>query len=356
MELKYKPDFEEAKRYWRAFWDKEIIDRPYVIITSPKNGLIQSPHPPYMAGSDGNYKEALEMYESWASTIYFGAEAIPFFEISLGPDEIAASLQGAGELVKDEETKTSWLNPFVKDWNSFPEIKIDEESAAWKRIIDFYQYGATFSEGKFLLGGLDFHTNMDLLRAIRGSDNLCIDLLDCPEEIEKRMKEARKIFPFVYEAMYKAGRMKERGTIGWIPLYCEGRFAVIQCDFICMISPTLSRKFVIPALEEEASYLDHCIYHLDGPGTFPHLDNILAISKIDAIQWVPGDGQPPHIRWMDLFKKILSRNKSVIIYPNSIEEIKIFHKELGPKGVVYQIGLPSEKEAEELITWLRIHT
>lgn len=120
MELKYKPDFEEAKRYWRAFWDKEIIDRPYVIITSPKNGLIQSPHPPYMAGSDGNYKEALEMYESWASTIYFGAEAIPFFEISLGPDEIAASLQGAGELVKMRKQKLPGLIPLLKIGTASP--------------------------------------------------------------------------------------------------------------------------------------------------------------------------------------------------------------------------------------------
>jgi hypothetical protein len=35
--------------------------------------------------------------------------------------------------------------------------------------------------------------------------------------------------------------------------------------------------------------------NLDGPGTLPHLEDILGISEIDAIQWVPGAGDPPLI-------------------------------------------------------------
>ena len=51
MNLKYKPDFEEARKYWDAFWNKEIIDRPCIVTTSPKDGGSQAPHPLYRAGS-----------------------------------------------------------------------------------------------------------------------------------------------------------------------------------------------------------------------------------------------------------------------------------------------------------------
>ena len=37
--MRYKPDLEEAKRYWRAFWEKEIIDRPAMCVTAPRRGM-----------------------------------------------------------------------------------------------------------------------------------------------------------------------------------------------------------------------------------------------------------------------------------------------------------------------------
>jgi 5-methyltetrahydrofolate--homocysteine methyltransferase len=58
-----------------------------------------------------------------------------------------------------------------------------------------------------------------------------------------------------------------------------------------MISPEMCRRFVVPALEYEASCLKHNIYHYDGIGALTHLDDILAIQSIDGIQWVPGAGQ-----------------------------------------------------------------
>ena len=99
--LKYKPDFEIAKKYWQAFWKKEIIDRPCVFIKTPQNNKEQKKYPPYMAGVDGKYEEALNMFDEWASSTYFGAEAVPFFEISFGPDQFSAFLGAELEMAKD---------------------------------------------------------------------------------------------------------------------------------------------------------------------------------------------------------------------------------------------------------------
>ena len=57
MDIKYKPDFERAKTYWKAFWEKEVIDRPLISITAPKDN-VQQKTDRYLAGSDGNYLEA----------------------------------------------------------------------------------------------------------------------------------------------------------------------------------------------------------------------------------------------------------------------------------------------------------
>ena len=35
--LKYKENFAETKEYFRAFWEKEVIDRPLIAVKCPKN-------------------------------------------------------------------------------------------------------------------------------------------------------------------------------------------------------------------------------------------------------------------------------------------------------------------------------
>lgn len=65
MKLKYKNDFKEAKKYWNAFWEGEIIDRPLIIASFPKyeNKIVTGP--PYLSGIDGNYKEVIEKFEEY---------------------------------------------------------------------------------------------------------------------------------------------------------------------------------------------------------------------------------------------------------------------------------------------------
>ena len=111
----------------------------------------------------------------------------------------------------------------------------------------------------------------------------------------------------------------------------------------------------MPALEEESSYLDHCCYHLDGPDALVHLDDILSIKGIDAIQWIPGEGNPPQVEWLDLLKKIQNAGKGLHILA-SPEEVKVFHKALRPEGVIYDIQASSKQEAEDLLKWLKKNT
>ena len=56
------------------------------------------------------------------------------------------------------------------------------------------------------------------------------------------------------------------------------------------------------------------LYHLDGKGALIHLDKILAIEKIDAVQWQPGDGAGFGYKWIQIISCI---NKAVRFSKNS---------------------------------------
>ena len=356
MQLQYKPDFEETKTAWRHFWARESWRRPLIHAPLPRNpaaplSWAESPsHHAYYRKLKGDWDDWFSRIDRWLEETIFPAETIPFLSPDLGPDQFAAFL-GSPLQFSDGSPDTNWVEPMVADWNEF-EFRLDPENPSWKLILDLSRRMAAHARGRYLVGTCDLHSNADTLSALRNPEQLCLDFFDDPDAISVAMKKVRALYQSVYEGLYAAaGSDAETGTIGWIPTWSEGRFATIQCDFICMVSPEISRKFIIPALEEEAGFLDHCIYHLDGPGALPHLDDILAIKKIDAIQWVSGAGQKPMHEWLDVLKKCQKAGKGLQIHDLDCEQAKQLHRELDPAGVVYCVSAKSADEVEDLARW-----
>lgn len=354
--MDFKKQLEHTRIYADAFWQHEMIDRPYVAVTAPiqDSDFTWTPAISFRTCMEENYDSVLKPFLEKTNRTYFAGEALPNLEITLGPDQYAAFLGGSVEV--SSEGYTTWVRPCVKDWKDFSAVIDESENSYFNKVKKYYQYAAEFCKDKFMINMLDLHSNMDALSALRGAENLCLDLYDCPEEVHRVLGEVRKTYPVVYNMAYETGKMSEVGTIGWSPLYCAGRSAVLECDFSCLLSPQQGREYVFPAIMEEADILDHCIYHLDGKQALVHLDTILSIDKIDCIQWVPGEGQPRTIGWMDLLKKIQAAGKSLWIYDWTAEEIMAYHKELEPDKVAYTLNVSTPAEADALLEYLSKNT
>jgi hypothetical protein len=353
VELVYKPDFEEAKKYWRAFWAGEVIDRPCVYVTSHREDARAIAGPPGMNGFL-DPDQILPVIDEILEQTIFHAEAVPFFLPNFGPDQFAAWL-GAELHYEESSGSTSWSVPMIEDWDADGKDIDHPHGIWWEKALGYYRRAAKHADDKFLIGFPDYHSNMDALSALRGPQNLCMDLWDIPEAVDRAMARVRKAFAPTFEAVELAGNMPGRGYMSWLPYYSEGRFAVLQCDFACMVSPEHFRRWILPALEEESSYLDNAVYHYDGPDALVHLQDVLSIPGIHSIQWVPGSGNPPQIEWMDLLKEIRKAGKGLVL-GGPPDEVKQIHRELGPEGIFYITWVPSEKEAEDLLAWLRKNT
>lgn len=354
MELVTKPDFEEARQRWRAFWQHEIMGRPCAAVRAPKAGVEHVPAPPYMAEARQPPDLVAQQHCRHAEATFWGGEAIPFHDPTFGPDAFAAFL-GAELRTSPDSAETSWAVPFVDCWDDILPLRLDLRGDTFARTIALVKAFAEVGKGRLLAGMLDLHSNMDALAAIRGLERLLMDLLDTPELVDRAMAEVRAFYRPVYEAIYEAGDMVCWGTIGWLPFYCEGRFATVQSDVICMLSPRQFRRWVLPALEEECAYLDHSILHLDGPGALVHLEDLLAIKDLDGIQWVPGAGNPPQHEWMDLLKRIQAAGKSLYLSADA-DLVRLYQRELRPELVFYDCWCATEEAARELLHWLEAHT
>jgi hypothetical protein len=358
MQLKYKPDFDAARAAWNYYWAGEKWKRPLVVpVPVPKNAGVKAEFPDkkrYFHVLTGNYRQRFDLIESWLENHVYAAEAIPAFGPDHGPDQFAACL-GAALHFSPDSPETSWVEPFVDDWADVLPLKLDEENAVWQSWVKFTRLLAGHARGKYLVRVCDLHANADALSAIRGPDRLCLDFYDCPELVEQAMRDVRRLYQPVYNRLYEAaGYNRAIGTSGWAPFWCEDKFATIQCDFICLVSPETARRYILPALEEEAEFLDHCVFHLDGPGALPHLDGILSIKKIDVIQWVPGAGRPKMWtpEWLDILKRCQKAGKGLQIYDLTIDEAKSVHRQLVPAGLVYCVSASTVGEVEEFCRWL----
>lgn len=354
MPLTTKPDLDRVQDVWNHFWAGEMLGRPPVVASVTKPGMepFKEERHRYQDALEGRFRERMESIDRWLESTIFLAEEIPFFIPDFGPDQYAAFFGGTLEYSPDSPG-TNWIEPWVENWDDVLPLKIDESNPLWRGVLEYSGMLAEHARGRYLVGGCDLHSNLDALSAMRGPERMCMDLYDCPDRVEAAMRDIRKTYGAVCEALYEAGEMAgQDGTIGWLPLWSPGRFGTIQCDAMCLLSPEFNRRLVLPALEEEAASLDHCAIHFDGPGALPHLDDVLAIEAIDVIQWVSGAGQRPMHEWTDVLLRCQKASKGVQVYGVNPDQVRSLHPTLNPARVVYCVEIESAEECQELLAWL----
>ncbi len=353
LDLAYKEDAAEAQQRMRAYWQGQMIDRPCIAVQAPRSGMTRPPRS-LITAPEFDFPRAIAEFEEWASRTFFGGESMPYLHPWYGPDQWAGFV--GAELTPKPEMDTSWVQPFVENWDGLAPLTIDAGNRWWKAVLELCRLGAVEGQGKFLVCTIDTHSNLDCLSAIRGPAQLCVDLIDNPDGVLRAMKWIDGLYKLVYDAVWDAGMMSARGSTSWVDMYSELKTQAVQCDFCYMVSPEHFRRFALPSLEYEMSCLDHAVYHLDGVGELPHLDDLLAIPNLHTIQWLPGAGQPQAPHWIDLLKKIQKAGKSVqvIVTP---DELKAIYKELAPERTFYWVpaGCASQQEAESLIHWMETY-
>ncbi|MFC1453117.1 hypothetical protein ACFLSJ_07235 [Verrucomicrobiota bacterium] len=347
VSLESKPDFAEAARHWDAFWQGEIIDRPVVQVIAGRGG----PEPPtirrYQDWVFADIDDLLDRTLAQAAATYYGGDAIPCFNPSMGPDEIACFC--GGELCwSDEAPETNWSRPFVSDWREALPLAVQQDNPLWQRTLRLLDRAAERLADKMLIGSLDLHTNMDLLAAVRGPQQLCLDLLDQPDVIDEAMASTMSVFRTVWHEIARARRMADHG-------HCRVHYdpsgaATLQCDFCCMISPPMFRRWVLPYLEEEARIVGRAAYHWDGPDALIHEPDLAASKGLYAFGYVPGAGHGGHIDYLDLYKRMQAAGKAVLFH-GSQDECKAAHRELRPDLTVYTTRANTPAQAEELLRW-----
>jgi hypothetical protein len=186
---------------------------------------------------------------------------------------------------------------------------------------------------------------------MKGSDTVLMDMLMNPVLLEQQLQQINDIYFDVFDQLYDIIHENGEMAFCYFSLWAPGKVSKLQSDISVMISEEDFRRFVQPYIREQCQKIEYTLYHLDGVDAIRHLDAILEIKELNAIQWTPGLGEPQggDPRWYDLYKKILGRGKSIMPCWVELNEMKPLLDNVGAEGLNILMHFKKEQDIEEAV-------
>ena len=342
----WKQNLEETKKHYINWWNHKGIVlnmwehfqegvKPHADIPAPKpyRDLNQRWFDPEWRA------EYLDWYVAHSSLM---ADMLPVANTQLGPGSLAAILGGVFEGGED----TIWIHP---DPNYTDDIKFDPQHPNWLLHKELLKACKKKAQGHYYVGMPDLMEGMDVLAAIKGTDKVLLDTVMQPEVLEHQMQQINDIYFKVFDELYDIIREGDEMAFCYFSSWAPGKMSKLQSDISTMISVDDYRRFVQPFIREQCQKIDYTLYHLDGVGAMHHLDALLEIKELNAIQWTPGVGEPQggSPKWYDLYKKILAGGKSIMACWVTLDELRPLLDNIGGDGVHLEMDFHNEREVEQ---------
>ena len=342
----WKQNLEETKKRYISWWNhKGIVLNMWEHFQEGVTPHADIPEPkPYrdlnQRWFDPEWRaEYLNWYVAHSSLM---ADMLPVANTQLGPGSLAAILGGVFEGGED----TIWIHP---DPHYTDDIKFDPNHPNYLLHKDLLRACKKKAQGHYYVGMPDLMEGLDVLAAIKGTDKVLLDTVMQPEVLEHQMQQINDFYFQVFDELYDIIREGDEMAFCYFSSWAPGKMSKLQSDISTMISVDDYRRFVQPFIREQCQKIDYTLYHLDGVGAMHHLDALLEIKELNAIQWTPGVGEPQggSPKWYDLYKKILAGGKSIMACWVTLDELRPLLDNIGGDGVHLEMDFHNEREVEQ---------
>ncbi|MBX7258631.1 MAG: hypothetical protein K1Y02_19880 [Candidatus Hydrogenedentes bacterium] len=329
------PTFPKIAHRLEAWWHQDCIDRPVFIASYNGNPsrpitrrleLLQSP------------LAWLEAKRADMAQIRYVGDAIPNVRADFGPVLLGPMLGGSLEFGAD----TGWTHAFINDdWSNAPDWILRDDNPWWKLLRELTDLVAEDARGNYIVCTPDLGGSADVLLNLRGPENLCVDVMMQPDFIRDQIDAIYPAWREAFTGLYRRAMQAGAGLFHWLCLWSNRPYMVPACDFNYLISPEVFNSVCLPDIARQAATVGRAVFHLDGSGAARHIDALLEVPDIKAIQFTPGEGTPSALPWVDMFKKIQAKGKSVLIFAPA-NEVLTLCDELKPEGLAFSVTVPKE--------------
>jgi hypothetical protein len=352
----WKPNWLETRQHFIDWWQHKglvltVHNLPAVVPHETVADPGEAPDPTFFYTQPA---WRVQHQHAWAANRQFLADNLPLVGVDTGPGSLALYLGSQPEFSWD----TVWFLPCLTGGQpeEYPALRFDLAHPWWQRTEQVLRGCVEASAGRYLVGCPDLVENVDILAALRDPQTLLMDMIERPAWVVAKVEEINQVWFEVYQRIYDLvhiddGHGVDGAAFAAFGLWAPGKVAKVQCDTCAMFSPKMFRRFVLPALRAQCDWLDYSLYHLDGHQCIPHLETLLEIESLDAIEWtpdpqVPGGGSP---RWYDMYRRILKAGKSVQAIGVQVEELGPLLDAVGPAGLYVMVNADTPARIDQVL-------
>lgn len=309
--------WQRTRENYRAWWEHRL-ERPLIVPTIYREGEGDPPRIPDLVRQrefgDTSYspREIAERIVYDVARQEHRGDAYPFYSLDCSGPGVAAAYLGGRLSLSDEGG--IWFYPM----ENRPEIGdlhlvFEEDNFWYTRTVQIIREVKRLSGGNMVLGFPDLGGVMDVVSSFLPSEELLFAMYDEPQEVLRLIREAEEGWFQIYNKLLEEFSGFQ-GYSNWSGIYSDRRSYIHQCDFSYMIGPKDFDTFVLPTLKREFAFTEDSIYHLDGKGEIIHLEKLMECPDLQAVQWVPGDGNGLHTDYPDLMRQILLGGKGTYVW------------------------------------------
>ena len=356
-----RPDWNQSRKRFEAWWHGEAHDRVLLQVIAPKRDVKDAPPMPEAPATceeqrlNADYRIAA--FEHQMAHTYHGGDAFPYLDTHIGPGTMSLYLGSKPVFTPD----TVWYGKCIDDITTAEVPTLDESNRFWRCTLELVTKGVERLAGRALVSFPDLIEGLDTISSLVGNDELLLYLIDAPEHVHRFQKSLTDTYFEFHDRLYEIIKDEDGGScFSAFQTWAPGGMAKVQCDFSAMIGPRMYEEFVVPYLAQQCARLDYSVFHLDGPCCLQHLDLLLGIKELNAIQWTPGAGQPSACDpcYIPMYRKIRAAGKSLMTRGGMPDQARNLVEELGPEGLDISIAMANPEEADELVRqslrWRRV--
>lgn len=280
-------------------------------------------------------------------TDYYGV-AMPYQYVDFSATSMPCALGGRLEYLNKE---TVWSHPVFDTLEDVLTVSLHRENRAYATLLEITKRSAALAKDHHYVSPWPFGGILDTIAGLYPTESLLTDLLLQPALLGRVMDHITDIW---IEAFHQDVRLIDAvGNPGhvccWVGFWAPGTTFPVQEDLSYMISPQHFRSFCIPRLRRIVDALDYPLYHLDGDGALPHLEAILEMDGLPAVQWQPGAGKERIDQWYDVVRRIKSSGKSCQVFAEPWE-IDSLVEAVGQENLLIVVKDASADQARALLS------
>lgn len=342
--MQYKPNIEEVLKRYQAFWQKSVYDRPPIRIRYPIPGQ-----------SDEDWPTACqspETYYPYWDHVYQQRMALLDDDVcSAAPDMGPGFMGGVMGCPVHFDHGTSWSEHCLKDWgdlDTFRHVVFDESNPWLSRLKQMCDAFAEQGAGKCAPGIAMLTGPGDIMTALRGPTEICVDLYSDPDHIRELAEICTQAWITVEQLQFDWIAPLQGGYCDNYSIWTPGRSGYFANDISTLISPAVYRQHFFEFDCRIAASLETPWLHVHSGGV--HIvPEFLKIPELVGIQIVNDQPAGPTLKEIAPALKQIQQTHCLLLRKYPIEELQAILSELSPEGLYIDTQCESFTQAQQIL-------